>query len=573
MSTAETDGRLRWGLAIGAVLLLAFGLRIWGVDHGLPYAYNADENAHFVTRAIGMFGHDWNPQYYVNPPAYTYLVHLALGLAYGGRAGVSNAFATDPTNIWVLSRVLAGATGTIAIWLLYLAGSRLVDRRVGLLAAGIMAVSFLPVFYSKLALNDVPTTAGVCLALWGAAGILRLGRARDYVFAGVGLGLACATKYTGGIVLLAIVGAAAAQFAAGGGKAFAARGLAVVAGTALVAFFVANPYSVLDFSAFTEGLTHQSDASGDAAGKLGLTQSNGYTYYLWSFGWGLGWLPLIMAAVGAVRLWFDESRLVGILVPPVILFVLFMGSQERYFGRWLLPVFPFVCILAAYAAMEFVDVVSAHRPALKPTLIALAVVAVCGQGFVYSLHSGLVLSRDDTRNLARAWMVANVPAGKKVVIEPVVPDQWAQDIGNPLPIIPNGNRWNKYPLSRSQIDPKTGRLLPGEGVIVNIEDFERVLRPELVSLFEQQEYCWVVVGSTQRGRAEAEPSVVPNALAYYKELERRSTVVYDASPYSKGKGPVGFNFDWTFNYYPLAYNRPGPEMTIYRLNGGKCAAG
>lgn len=567
------DGRLGWGVAIGAVLLLAFGLRMWGVSHGLPYAYNADENAHFVTRAIGMFGHDWNPNYYVNPPAYTYLVHILLGIGYGGRAGVSNAFATDPTSIWVLSRVLAGILGTIAIWLLYLAGSRLVDRRVGLLSAGIMAVAFLPVFYSKLALNDVPTTAGVCLALWGAAGILRFGRARDYLFAGIGLGLACATKYTGGIVLLAILGAVGAQFAASGGKGFASRGVAIVAGTAVVAFVVANPYSVLDFSAFTEGLTHQSDASGDTAGKLGLTQKSGYLYYLWSFGWGLGWLPLVLAVGGAVRLWFDESRLVWILVPPVIIFVLFMGSQERYFGRWLLPVFPFVCILAAYAAIELVDWAARWSPALKPTFIALAVVAVCGQGFVYSLHGGLVTSRDDTRNLARDWMVANVPAGKKVVIEPVVPDQWAQDIGNPLPIIPNGNRWNKYPLSRSQIDPKTGRTLPGEGVVVNIEDFERVLRPELVDFFERQEYCWVVVGSTQRGRAEAEPDVVPNALAYYRELERRSKVVYDASPYSKGKGPVGFNFDWTFNYYPLAYNRPGPEMTIYRLQGGQCAGG
>jgi hypothetical protein len=45
------------------------------------------------------------------------------------------------------------------------------------------------------------------------------------------------------------------------------------------------------------------------------------------------------------------------------------------------------------------------------------------------------------------------------------------------------------------------------------------------------------------------------------------------SPYSKGKGPVKFNFDWTFNYYPLAYNRPGPVMTIYRLQGGRCAQG
>jgi 4-amino-4-deoxy-L-arabinose transferase-like glycosyltransferase len=567
------DGRLGWGLAIGAVLLLAFGLRIWGVAHGTPYAYNADENAHFVTRAIGLFGHDWNPNYFVNPPAYTYLVHILLGVWYGGRAGVSDAFATDPTDIWIMTRVLAGVLGTIAVWLLYLAGSRLVDRRVGLLAAAIFAVAFLPVFYSKLALNDVPTLAGLCLALWATAGILRFGRPRDYLIAGIGLGLACATKYTGGIVLLAMVGAAGAQLAATGSRGFALRGLALAAAASLVTFIVANPYSVLDFGAFVEGLTHQSDASGDAAGKLGLTQDNGYLYYLWSFGWGLGWLPMIIAVGGAVRLWFDESRLVWILVPPVVVFILFMGSQERYFGRWLMPVFPFVCILAAYAAIELVDWASRSWPGLKPTFVALAVVAVCGQGFVYSLHSGLVLSREDTRNLTRAWMVANVPAGKKVVVEPVVPDQWAQDTGNPLPIIPNGNRWNKYPLSRSQIDPKTGRRLPGDGVIVNIEDFERVLRPELVDFFEQQEYCWVVVGSTQRGRAEAEPKVVPNALRYYKELERRSKVVYDASPYSKGKGPVGFNFDWTFNYYPLAYNRPGPEMTIYRLQGGQCAGG
>jgi hypothetical protein len=567
-------GRLGWGLAIGAVLVLAFGLRIWGVDHGLPYAYNADENAHFVTRAIGMFGHDWNPNYYVNPPAYTYLVHIMLGVWYGGRAGVSSTFATDPTGIWIMSRVLATVLGTVAVWLLYLAGSRLLDRRVGLLAAGIMAVAFLPVFYSKLALNDVPTLAGLCLALWGTAGILRFGRARDYVVAGIGLGLACATKYTGGIVLLAILGAGAAQLtAAGGGKRFALRGLAIAAVASLAAFIVANPYSVLDFHAFWDGLTHQSDASGDAAGKLGLTQDNGYLYYLWSFGWGLGWLPLLLAVGGAVRLWFDERRLVWVLVPPVVVFVLFMGSQERYFGRWLMPVFPFVCILAAYAAIELVEWGARRSPALKPTFLALAVVAACGQGFVYSLHSGLVLSREDTRNMTRAWMVANVPAGTKVVVEPVVPDQWAQDIGHPLPIVPNGNRWSKYPLSRSQVDPKTGARVAGAGVIVNIEDFERVLRPELVDFFEQQDYCWVVVGSTQRGRAEAEPGVVPNALRYYKRLEQRSKVVYHASPYSKGEGPVGFNFDWTFNYYPLAYNRPGPEMTVYRLQGGQCAGG
>ena len=562
--------RLMWGAAVGALLIFAFGLRVWGNAHGLPYAYNSDENAHFVTRAIGLFGHDWDPNYYVNPPAYTYLVHLVLGVWYGGRAGVSNSFAADPTQIWIISRTLSALLGTVAVWLLYLAGARLVDRRVGLLAAGIFAVAFLPVFYAKLALNDVPTLAGVCLGLWGAAGILRNGRLRDYVWAGLGLGLACATKYTGGIVLLPIVAAAAAQFAAGG-RTWALRGIVIVGIGAFASFVVANPYALLDFSSFWQGVTHQSEASGDAAGKLGLTQDSGYAYYLWSFGWGLGWLPLGFAVGGAVRLWFDERRLLGMLVPAVVVFFVFMGSQERYFGRWLMPVFPFVCILAAYAAIELADWLGSFSPGLRPTLVAAAIVLLCGQGFVYSLHSGLVLSREDTRNIARDWMVAHVPTTTKIVVEPVVPDQWAQDIGDPSPLAKNGNRWNKFPLSRSNVDPKTRETLTGEGVIVNIEDFEKVLRPELLDTFEQQQYCWVVVGSTQRGRAEVEPEQVPEALAYYKELERRSRVAYAVSPYTKGKGPVAFNFDWTFNYYPLAYNRPGPTMTIYRLTQGRCA--
>ncbi|HEY1539649.1 MAG TPA: glycosyltransferase family 39 protein [Solirubrobacteraceae bacterium] len=565
--------RLWWGAAVALLLVFAFALRVWGTHQGLPYAYNADENAHFVTRAIGLFGHGWDPQYYVNPPAYTYLTHLALAIAYGGRQAVSKTFATDPTQIWVLARVLSAVLGTIAVWLTYLAGTRLVDRRVGLLSAGIFAVAFLPVFYAKLALNDVPTLAPLCLALWGTAGVLRTGRMRDYVFAGIGLGLACATKYTGGIVLVPLVAAAIVQFTAPGGRAGAARGIAVAGAMAIVAFLIANPYAILNWDAFTSGLTHQSDASGDSAGKLGLTQNNGFAYYIWSFGWGLGWIPLVFAVGGAIRLWFDERRLVWVLVPAVVVFLAFMGSQERYFGRWLMPVFPIVCVLAAYAAVELADWAGRMRPGLKPTFIVLVVLALCAQGFVYSLHNGLVTSRQDTRNLARDWMVAHIPAGTKIVVEPVVPDLWAQDIGSPTPGVPGGYRWNKFSSSKSTIDPKTGRPFPdGLAQLVNIEDFEKVLTPSLVTTYEDEGYCWVVVGSTQRGRAEADPQAVPRALAYYRTLERNATVAHVDSPYSKGKGPVRFNFDWTFDYYPLAYDRPGPVMTIYHLEHGRCAA-
>jgi hypothetical protein len=248
-----------------------------------------------------------------------------------------------------------------------------------------------------------------------------------------------------------------------------------------------------------------------------------------------------------------------------------MGTQERFFGRWLLPVFPMVCILAAWATVRLAEVAGRRTPALQPALYALGAVLLLGQGVVYSIHSGLVLSRPDTRNLARAWFVANVPPETKVVVEPVVPDGWAQDIGRPYPGTSNGNRWTKFPTSRSNI-ANDGSFVRGPGRIVNVEDFERTLVPSLVDRYEREGWCWVVSGSTQRGRAEAAPGEVPRAIAYYRELERRSDVVFHASPYRRGARPVPFNFDWSFDFYPLAYARPGPEMTIYRLRGGACAA-
>src|SRR5690242_9302962 len=203
--------RIAWGAAVAALLVVAFGLRVWGVKQGLPYAYNADENAHFVPKAIQLFGHGWNPHYFVNPPAYTYLLHLVFAVWYGGREGVSNTFAVDQGEVFIIARVVSAIVGTLAVWALYLAGARFFDRRVGLLAAALLAVAFLPVFYSHLALNDVPTLAPICLSLWGTAGILRGGGLGSYALAGVGLGLACATKYTGGIVLLPLLAAALAQ--------------------------------------------------------------------------------------------------------------------------------------------------------------------------------------------------------------------------------------------------------------------------------------------------------------------------------------------------------------------------
>jgi hypothetical protein len=568
-AAAGGERRWPWWVGLALVLVAALGLRVWGVKQGMPFAYNADENAHFVPNAIGLFGHGWDPHYFVNPPAYTYLLHVVFAVWFGGRAGVSRAMATDPTEVFVVARVTAAAVGTLAVALLYLAGAKLLGRAVGLLAAALLAVSFLAVFYSHLALNDVPTLAPIALSLWGTAGVLRDGRLRWYLLAGAGLGFACATKYTGGIVLVPLLGAAGVALAARGDRLPAARGLALAGVVAVAAFAIANPYALLDFAAFRDGLHHQADAADDALGKLGLTQTSGHLYYVWTFTWGLGWVPLVAAVVGIGLLAVDDRRALIVLAPAPILYVLFMGTQARFFGRWLLPVFPVACLLAAYAIVRLAALAGRRLPVLAPALAALGAVLLLGQGVVYSLHSPMTLSRTDTRNAARDWLVAHVPANTKIVVEPVVPDAWATDIGHPNPGTANGARWSKYPTSRSNI-ANDGSRIPGPGRIVNIEDYERTLYPELIDDYVNRGYCWVVVGSTQRGRAEAQPQAVPRAIAYYRALEQRSTLAFEASPYAKGKGPVTFNFDWTFDYYPLAYARPGPVMQIYRLSGGKC---
>jgi hypothetical protein len=206
---------------------------------------------------------------------------------------------------------------------------------------------------------------------------------------------------------------------------------------------------------------------------------------------------------------------------------------------------------------------------VRVALPLLAGVALCAQGLVYSVHSGIVNSRADTRNITRAWLVAHVPIGTGVVIEPVVPEEWGLDVGHPLPTS-NGYRWRGFPVLRK--NEQGGKLVLDEGASDTIENYEQLLKPALIPFYEANRFCYVVTGSQQSGRAYVDPAAVPGAIAYYRALARDGKRVYGASPYSAGAKPVAFNFDWSFDYYPLGYARPGPTMAVYRLDGGRCAS-
>jgi hypothetical protein len=563
-----------WTLAVAAVVVAAFALRLWGVKQGLPYVYNVDENANFVPKAVGFFSGDYDPHYFANPPGYSYLLHVVFAFWFGGgwpfgaRHAVSEAYAIHPTEMFVVARVTAAALGAAAVWLLYATGARLWDRRVGLLAAAILAAGFLPVFYSHLALNDVPALAPLMLSVWGSAGVLRHDRLRDYAVAGVGLGLAVAFKYTAGIALMPLLACVFWNLNSPAWREHTQRGALLAGGLALVAFVAANPHAVLSFSEFVSDVRKQQAATGDL-GKLGQSYGSGVHYYLWVLTWGLGWAPAIAAALGAIALIARDARRALFLVPWPVIFLLAMGLQDRYFGRWLLPALPALALLAAYTAVAAVDAVRASAPARAALLASVSALLVV-QGVVHSVHLDRVLTRDDTRNIAREWMVRNVPPGSKVVVEPIVPEAWFTDAGVAPPVTPSGRRWNKFITTRTTLDEQGQRRRGGVGRTIPVEDYERTTRPALVGSYEQGGYCWVVIGSTQYGRALVSPHAVPRAIRYYRALRRHGTLVYRGLPYKRGKGPVEFNFDWSFDYYPLAYQRPGPTVLVYRLRGAAC---
>ena len=249
----------------------------------------------------------------------------------------------------------------------------------------------------------------------------------------------------------------------------------------MLAFIIANPYALLSFNEFRSGLSQQASlAAGEDPVKLG-SHGNGVAYYLWTLTWGFGWVPALAALGGGALLVVRRRIGMGLmLIPAPIAFIIFMGNQQRFFGRWLMPIFPILALLAAYGTYELVRALARRRIARPPLAAALAVVVLLAQGVVMAVHNDQVLSRPDTRTLLRAWMVSHVPAGAKVVIEPLVPDSWVGDIGRSLSQTPTGERWWRWPTWLTDLDPQ-GRPLPlGQRRYVVIDQYERNLRPALL---------------------------------------------------------------------------------------------
>jgi hypothetical protein len=168
------------------------------------------------------------------------------------------------------------------------------------------------------------------------------------------------------------------------------------------------------------------------------------------------------------------------------------------------------------------------------------------------------MGKADTRELARNYMLEELPAGTKIVVDAVAIRQ-PYDV--PLLGIEREPDDPEF-FPRFGAPPKKDNVYPPDPV--RTQRFIEDLSPERIDRYREAGYCTVVTMSWLRERAEI--AQFQPALDYYERLERESETLFTADPYDDPDDPVEFDFDMSHLYYDARYDRTGPRVEIRRLD-------
>jgi len=519
--------RRSWPIAL--VVLVALALRLNGVNFGLP-ALNDPDELMFQMGAVRMLsGPTLNPGWFGHPATTTIYVLalvdvLVFASGWAGGLWVSpKAFADmiyfDPTWVMLPGRLAMVGFGLWSIWLTYRLASELFDRRVGLVAAGVLAVNPLHIAYSQIIRSDVMAVCFLLLVALAAVRIARGGGRRDLVLGALWLGLAIVTKWPFALAGLAIGGAYALRLARGeesvGGTI---RKLALFGVLAAGFGLLASPYILLDYPMLLRNLAgeaqpHHLGASGGSP--------------LWNAGWYLsgpilssvGWAGALAALWGLILMARDREAAAIVLPVPLAFFALFC-FQTLIWERWALPLTPALSVLVALALVWLHDALLRHRPVnARRATFAVALLAVLAPQVAQALVEGRV-RRHDTRQAATAWVHAHVPPHSSILVE-----HFAFDLLQ--------GPWNfLFPVGDAGcVDVRD--MLHGKVQYDQIENARDqrsnvdygTMNPKVRGTCGPG---WAVL--TQYDRYAAERETFPQAYAAYRELLHRGVIVATFAP-------------------------------------------
>lgn len=430
-------------VALAALLVVALGLRLYGLDWDEGNLFHPDERKLLMVAdglrfpwreptALLRADSPWNPAFFSYGSLPIYLLRVVGEALSPLRSGL-----TTLEGSYILGRALSALADTGTVLLTYLLGRTLYDRRVGMLAAGLLALAVLPIqlahYYGVDTLLTLLVTAALLAMTRVAEGPTRSGA----LLLGALWGLALATKLTAALlavpILVTWVLAGPAAPPVGEPRVRlpwgALSGLGVTALWALAAFLLVEPYALLDVARFLGDAAFEAGMASGAADVPYARQYAGTARYLYPLEQLLVWWlgpPLGVAALAgsgaavvvAVRRVLRGRPCGPRAVPPVWLLAYLgvTGALHAKFGRYLLPIVPVLCLYAAWALVALVRSGTARGRAARGAAVAV-LAAVVVWSAAYALAYTNVYRERHPWLRATEWICAHVPPGSTLLVE------------------------------------------------------------------------------------------------------------------------------------------------------------
>jgi len=422
-----TEKNTWWGsprLWLWIVLLLAAGLRLANINWDDNRHFHPDERA--VTMAVMRLSFSplqLDPDFFAYGSLPIYMAKITSSVV----AWV-DPWAATYDGINLNGRRMSAFIGTLTVLLTMLLGGRLYDRRTGILAGFLLAACVLHIQNSRFLTVDVTLTFFVTLALLQLVKLVRDGRRATFIWAGVCIGLAVATKFSA-MPLLAPLGIAALYRWWAEGRLLPVAGwtfAAILAGVA--AFALAEPYIIINFDRVYRDIFEQSQMVRNAGLMPFTTQYIGTPKYLYEIEQLVLWC--MAPPLGLAALWATLARPAHavrhrrpdefVILAWVVPFFLVTGWFEVKFPRYLLPIYPFMAIWAAeWLLRKYRQGGVFGRLALPTVVVGTALAALAFTSLYTRPHTVIAASE---------WVFRHVPPGSKILTQ-----DWDEGFPMPLP--------------------------------------------------------------------------------------------------------------------------------------------
>lgn len=564
MEQEKKGSRLRKDHAMCFFLTaLALGVRLYGIRYGLPLLLKADE-PYIIDSAIGNF-YSQDPIILGWPGSSLVLLLFVLYFPYylylkssGVLSSVEDfifMYWNDPSTLYLIGRVCVALAGALTVLVLYRACSKMYGKATAGLSSAFLAFSFMHVRHSHFALPDIPMTLLLVMLVYLSYRILEGTNIKTYVIAGALCGLCVSLKFNSAIIVMPIILAHLLR------KSAPAKDdrwkITSLIACMITFFYIGCPYVLTDPKAMIESIRNVVIWQKEIGNIRAIPTGSALAYLFDTvLPISTGWPMIIFSIIGFVTFLLKPNKKDLIVIVYPVTYVLLLSTSKTLFMRYAIPLIPFMALLSALAITRLkekirYDLLSTVVPIILSLLVLLPQVWK-------SILFDHMLTHTDTRAVARKWIIEQLPAGSRIILDHLpfsVPfgfNEWVLNYEK------RDDRWGD--LKYRYLDANSGKkvnsfkLMYTTGEVSDgIWDFE----PDYVIVSSYVKN--IFSGRMGETLKEKKGMIFKRRRAFYERVEDEGKLLMTFSP-------SGTNEEEEDDIYGVAINPdPGPVIKIYRM--------